>query len=126
MSEAYLARCWENIKSYEEVIVNSIFTREWLYKGISPFQSISPITVLSPPVQTALSQNSPKPANRPTILSIGRFFAGGHDKRHDILIAGLRRLIEECPQCELHIVGSLHASQTSHYSELLQKVKGFQ
>lgn len=44
---------------------------------------------------------------KPFVLTVGRFFAGGHSKRHDLMIAAFRHLHNSFKgDLEMHIVGS--------------------
>jgi O-antigen biosynthesis protein len=119
-----LAARWENLKTYERVLVNSQFTRDALFARINAFQFEVPITILPPPAQTGRTENRSKHSERPIILSIGRFFGGRHDKRHDILLEGIRLLADQAVDCELHLVGTLHTHHLKHYQTLLQKAEG--
>jgi glycosyltransferase involved in cell wall biosynthesis len=73
-------------RSYDEVTANSRYTAHWLRRwwGVEA-------EVIEPPViastQSAMSES-------PLILSIGRFFAGGHNKKHDVMVRAFRRLVE--------------------------------
>jgi glycosyltransferase involved in cell wall biosynthesis len=59
------------------------------------------------------------------IVSVGRFFTGGHAKRHDLLIGGLRELVQgdrSGTRYELHLVGSANARWGSRaYLDTLHK-----
>ena len=60
--------------------------------------------VLYPPVLPPFGDAAMK---RPMILSVGRFIARGHTKRHDALIDAFRSLFNRCGRAiEFHIVGS--------------------
>jgi glycosyltransferase involved in cell wall biosynthesis len=63
-----------------------------------------PAEVLYPPVLLVAGNAA---AKRPMILSVGRFIARGHSKRHDALIDAFRSLYNRCGgSLEYHIVGS--------------------
>lgn len=63
-----------------------------------------PIDVVYPPVPQYSGDVSVK---RPMILTVGRFFKGGHAKRHDLMIEAFRRLLERTDSdIEMHICGS--------------------
>ncbi len=50
-------------------------------------------------------------SQRKTILTVGRFFAGGHNKRQDVVIDAFRRMMEDGVQgMELALAGSIHPS----------------
>ncbi|MGA9775853.1 MAG: glycosyltransferase, partial [Candidatus Dormiibacterota bacterium] len=65
--------------------------------------------VVSPPCGS--QDVAPRPIEREVIriVSVGRFFRGGHEKRHDIMIKALRELLGSGPgtrSLELHLVGT--------------------
>jgi glycosyltransferase involved in cell wall biosynthesis len=48
---------------------------------------------------------------RKTIITVGRFFAGGHNKRQDVVIEAFRRLVDQgVTGVELALAGSIHPS----------------
>jgi len=48
---------------------------------------------------------------RKTILTVGRFFTGGHNKRQDVVIEAFRRLVDQGVEgMELALAGSIHPS----------------
>jgi glycosyltransferase involved in cell wall biosynthesis len=50
-------------------------------------------------------------AKQQVILSVGRFFASGHSKRHDVMVQAFRDLCDAGHSgWELHLAGSLHRS----------------
>jgi GT2 family glycosyltransferase len=50
-------------------------------------------------------------SERKTIITVGRFFAGGHNKRQDVVIQAFRRLVDEGETgVELALAGSIHPS----------------
>jgi glycosyltransferase involved in cell wall biosynthesis len=63
-----------------------------------------PVEVLYPPVPQASSGGT---AKRARILTVGRFFSGGHNKRHDLLIKAFRVLhARHGDGVEFHLAGS--------------------
>jgi GT2 family glycosyltransferase/glycosyltransferase involved in cell wall biosynthesis len=91
---------------YEAFIVYSDFVKNHLIEQLVrygiPNQAIH---IINPPVDMqAFDLDIP----RSGIISVGRFFTGGHCKQHDFLIRAFRKLYESGIRSELHLVGSLH------------------
>lgn len=67
-------------------------------------------------------------AKRPFILSVGRFVAGGHNKRHDVLAHAFRDLCDGgLSGWELHLVGNVHQDEASlaYYRRVLEAARGY-
>lgn len=122
------AEHWENLRNYDQVIVYSDFARKVLQERINSYQFRAPIAVIAPPVpiDTRRDTTATHLSQRSVILGIGRFFTGGHNKRHDVMIEALRRLVESGIDAELHLVGTLHthAEHMAHYSRLCALAAG--
>jgi O-antigen biosynthesis protein len=90
---------------YDAVIVYSTFSRKNMLEQIAK-QSLPnlDIHVVSPPVDIKKVKAYESKKN---IISVGRFFIGGHCKHQDILIQAFRRLHELGIDIELNLVGSL-------------------
>lgn len=69
-----------------------------------------PTHIIRPPVDMLQVSGEKK---RGSIISVGRFFTGGHCKQQHMLIVAFRRLIEMGIDAELHLVGSL-PSESQH------------
>lgn len=93
------------LQHYDRIIVNSAYSQAHVFAGLNAHQLPPvPIEVLYPPV-TRLDGTAR--AKKPIILSVGRFFEGGHNKRHDLLIEAFRRLAQQSgAELALHLVGS--------------------
>lgn len=92
------------LRSYSALIVYSRFVSRWVERR-SPSALRAPIHVLPPPVEVPLS--APKVKRDPIILGVGRFFAGGHNKRHADLIRAFTMLKDGgLSGWELHLAGS--------------------
>ncbi|SFP90263.1 Glycosyltransferase, GT2 family [Variovorax sp. PDC80] len=99
-------RTWSG--NYQAIVMNSPFARDHMRQRLAahglPEQEIH---VLYPPValmQPAGPDEAPRAGG---IVSVGRFFAGGHCKRQDMLIRAFRDLYASGVRTELHLVGSL-------------------
>ena len=73
--------------SYDVVTPNSHYTASWLQRrwGVAG-------PVIEPPV---ISDLRPESTRQPLIVSIGRFFVGGHNKKHLVMVRAFRRLCEQ-------------------------------
>ena len=83
-------------------------------------------TVVSPPV--AVPEREPDWARKERlILSVGRFFRGGHSKRQDLLVEVFRGLCGAGLQgWELHLAGSVHraAGHSGYFEEVAAAARG--
>jgi glycosyltransferase involved in cell wall biosynthesis len=110
------------IDTYDLFLSNSNFTKYWTKKYWDKTS-----TVLYPPVDVELF-NTVRIKNN-IILSVGRFFVGGHSKRQDVLIKAFKRLYDgnTTKNWELHLVGGIEAGwEHSEYVRSLQtESKGY-
>ncbi|MCD6429445.1 glycosyltransferase family 4 protein [bacterium] len=91
------------LKTYDMIIVNSFYTKKWVeeYYG----QKNRNVEVLYPPVE----QFSPLPKEN-IILSVGRFFTGGHCKKQLEMIKAFKGLYDKSnimKGWEYHLVGGV-------------------
>jgi glycosyltransferase involved in cell wall biosynthesis len=107
------------LTSYDRVVANSSFTRQWIRRlwGIDA-------DVLYPPVVLRPSSS----AKRRRILSIGRFFASeyGHSKRQLEMVQafGALRRRGDAKGWELHLVGGCDAQNRDYATEVRRAAKG--
>jgi GT2 family glycosyltransferase/glycosyltransferase involved in cell wall biosynthesis len=98
--------------AYDEIWVYSEFVRRQV-NGLVRHYGLEapPIRVINPPATWPdASAGLPWPQRR-TILTVGRFFAGSHNKRHDVVIEIFRRLrARGIEDVELALAGSIHPS----------------
>ncbi len=96
----------ERVAGYEQIVANSAYTQQWIARRWQ-----RPSAVLYPPLR-------PAPPARPKeqlILSVGRFFAGGHAKQHAVLIAAFQRLWQTGGRdWRLVLAGGLDAANPAH------------
>lgn len=90
---------------YRAVIAYSDYARSHVVAALSAHQMPAlPVEILYPPVPGYVGDPELK---RPIILSVGRFFAGGHSKRQDLMIDAFRNLLDhDVSGWELHIAGA--------------------
>lgn len=112
--------------SYDLLIAISEYTRRWISRRWGQRSE-----VLAPPVDTETFR-APDPAfKEKTILSVGRFFHGSHNKKHLEMIRVFRRMHDrgEIPEgWEYHLVGNLHRSRLvdlEYFAELERLAEGY-
>lgn len=90
----------EALRTYSTLLAISRFTQTWIQKYWS--RTSEP---LYPPVDVTAFQPGGK---QPIILTVGRIFAGGHNKKHLPMISAFKQLVENglCGW-EFHIAGSV-------------------
>ena len=116
---------------YDEIWVYSDFVRRNL-KGLVRHYGIDapPIRVIPPPATWTGATRGLPWGQRRVILSVGRFFAGGHNKRQDVVVDAFRTLVETDPDgmdgVELALAGSIHPSPDgrTRFQELREMAKG--
>ncbi|HEY1650287.1 MAG TPA: glycosyltransferase [Acidimicrobiales bacterium] len=113
---------------YDEIWVYSEFVRRNVNGLIRHYQlPAPPIRLLSPhAIWPGTKEIVPWPDRR-TLLTVGRFFAGGHNKRQDVVIEAFRRLSENgTTGLELALAGAIHPSPEGRqrFHELLRLADG--
>jgi glycosyltransferase involved in cell wall biosynthesis len=100
------------VSTYDYFIANSQFTRTWLLRRWGK-ESV----VLNPPVETGKFKPPSMNRKKRVILSVGRFFAGGHNKKHIKMLKAFRGMCDrgEIPEgWEYHLVGKVHREREVH------------
>jgi glycosyltransferase involved in cell wall biosynthesis len=107
------------LNEFELIICQSEYVRHWI-RELWERDS----TIVYPPVD--VPSGEPDLSRKgPVILSVGRFFASGHAKRHDVMAEAFRRLCDGgLSGWELHLAGSLHrkSSADAAYFERIQEL----
>ena len=113
------------LRSYDHFIVNSEYTAMHVRAALNGYQLPDlPIKVIAPPV----TMFSPGNKRKNNILSVGRFFLGGHSKRHDLLINAFKALINQHRgDMTLHIAGSSNPEprHISYLASLMDAARGY-
>jgi GT2 family glycosyltransferase/glycosyltransferase involved in cell wall biosynthesis len=93
------------LNNYGTILVYSDYARAHVYTGFSAHHlPPKPIAVVHPPVQQIAGDATSK---KDMILSVGRFFVGGHSKRHDVLIETFKSIAFRFDRpVEFHLAGS--------------------
>ncbi len=97
-------------------IMNSKYTSDWTER-IYGFKHINK-KILYPPVDIHIFK--PAKAKKKSIISVGRFFVGGHNKKQVELINAFRKLYDTAPEAReytLHLCGGTHP-ETIHQNYL--------
>lgn len=99
-------------RSYDVIAAISSYTHDWIRRWWDA-DSI----ILRPPVEGA--HCLPEQEKKKIILSVGRFFEGGHNKKHDIMIAAFKELCDsgDSPGWEFHLCGGTHP-ESAHQAYL--------
>lgn len=124
-SSDYLARTRSNWSAVDEIVCYSEFVRAEIRKAASAAGlPEKPITILPAPVPMVEGIEE-KARNR--ILHVGRFYAGGHSKRQDILIETAKKLMDAGHDVNLHFAGSLHPEpeHRAYYAGLIERASGY-
>ena len=114
------------LAGYDRILVNSRFTALHVASSLNGLQLPDvPIDVLPPPSRQLAAAAKSQDVFR--ILSVGRFFRGGHSKRQDLLIDAFSLLLaRSSAPMELHFAGSSHPAPENmdYLAELMAAAKG--
>jgi GT2 family glycosyltransferase/glycosyltransferase involved in cell wall biosynthesis len=128
VSDDFVAQHAKLLADYDEIWVYSDFVRRRTRALLRHYGLPSiPIRVIAPPATWPGAGAGVPWAERRTILTVGRFFAGAHNKRQDVVIDAFRRLIEDgLSGYELAIAGSIHPAPEGRqrYHELRRLAEG--
>lgn len=86
------------LDTYNAIWANSRFTQTWIWRYWHRSSE-----VLYPPID--VERFAPAPMKETKIVSIGRFFAGQHNKKHQEMIRAFKQLCQHVDNWELHLVG---------------------
>jgi glycosyltransferase involved in cell wall biosynthesis len=110
-------RSWLKLRTYGVVVCISEYTRRW---AIRHGTGGLPVRIIRPPIDLDLYRPL---AKKRVILSVGRFFAGRHEKKHSLLIECFRDLVRAgLDGWELHLAGSIRAHEPEHV-EYLERLR---
>ena len=110
------------LASYDLFLSISQFTQNWVdrYWEVNSH-------VLYPPVKTTRKNRNPHKENM--IINIGRFFAGGHNKKQDVLVKAFIKMYDQgwARDWKLVLVGRKHTDEasSSYIQTLEETVKGY-
>jgi len=121
-----LNRSRKFINSYDTIIANSEYTRSWIRERWG-----RPSVILTPPIDTEVFRTAGGEEKKRIILSVGRFFAGGHNKKHLEMLRVFRKMYDNDlvpPGWEYHMVGAVHLENREHieyFSEVRRMAEGY-
>lgn len=109
LAEAERLRRTGNLNGFAKTIVYSDFVKGHLRRALAQRGlSDHPIEVVAPPVPLAPAGILPTALAEPyRFVLIGRFFTGGHNKRHDVAIELIRRLAARGLPVTLDLIGGI-------------------
>ena len=115
MQAKQVAVSWGNLEKYDDVIVNSEYTKRHLREHTKRLTAHEPrITIVAPavPIYGAIAGSVRVPER---IVNVGRFHSSGHCKRQDVLVDAFRHLVERTGRAdlELHLVGPVSSEALS-------------
>ncbi|HEX6394492.1 MAG TPA: glycosyltransferase [Acidimicrobiales bacterium] len=116
------------LATFDEIWVYSQFVRRYVsgYLRLLDLPATS-VRVVYPPATLPTPARLPSWPDRKLVLSVGRFFEGGHNKRQDVVIEIVKRLSQKHgAPISLALGGSLHATASSRarFNELVEMAKG--
>jgi glycosyltransferase involved in cell wall biosynthesis len=114
------------LDNYGNILVYSDYVRVHVYAGLSGHKlPPKPIMIVYPPVQQVRGGTTGK---KDIILSVGRFFVGGHSKRQDALIETFKSIAFRFHQpVEFHLAGSSipEPQHMDYLTQLMASAQGF-
>ena len=113
--EDYIHAKSANLSTFDEIWVYSNFVKRYVNGHLSRLGLRAPaIRVMYPPATLPGAPEPPVWKERTAVMTVGRFFKGGHNKRQDIVIEIVRQLGERFGRTpELLVAGALHATSAS-------------
>lgn len=117
-----MPRSMDFLRSYSKIISISEYSRTWIakYWGLDS-------DLLYPPVMDSRQPIPPDPRNRKKrILSVGRFFTGGHSKKQLEMVEAFKKLAGKgSAGWELHLAGGTHTEHGAYVSRIKQEAHGY-
>jgi glycosyltransferase involved in cell wall biosynthesis len=111
------------VDDFELVICQSEYVRRWIRELWDRDSEVVNPPIDVPPEEPAWA------AKQRMIVSVGRFFAGGHSKRHDLMVQAFREICDEGhSDWELHLAGSVHrdrAADLDCFEHVLRLAQGY-
>jgi GT2 family glycosyltransferase/glycosyltransferase involved in cell wall biosynthesis len=107
---------FEIIEAYDAIIVNSDFTRHWTNRRMSEVgvRLVPPVIELSPPVRRIEKRSevdARSAEDHIRVVTVGRFFVGGHSKRQDVFLAIIAEARKQTStKITATLIGAVHSS----------------
>lgn len=112
----------DELESFQDIVCQSDYVARW----IATYWDRR-ATVINPPIDIPSAEPDwSKKGN--VILSVGRFFAGGHTKRHDLMVTAFRELCDQgLKGWELHLAGSVHRERhnAGYFEKIEELARGY-
>ena len=125
---SYIRSHAEYVSTFDEIWVYSNFVRRYVNGHLRLLGLRSPaVRVIYPPATIPRPDKLPAWGDRAALMTVGRFFKGGHNKRQDVVIEIARQLADRFDRSvPLVVAGSLHASAASRerFNELQVMAEG--
>jgi glycosyltransferase involved in cell wall biosynthesis len=111
------------VDGFQLIVCQSQYVREWV-RRLWERES----AVVNPPID--VPEGEPDwGAKEKLIVSVGRFFTGGHSKRHDVMVRAFRQLCDEGHEgWELHLAGSVHRERPvdrEYFDRVMELARGY-
>lgn len=110
---------WNN---YDAILANSAYTQYWIKQWWG-----AECNILEPYIDHQVNSSLEDKQN--IILSVGRFFVGGHSKKQDVTIRAFKELYDSgaCPGWEYHLCGGTHDDPTNqaYLNDIINSAKGY-
>jgi glycosyltransferase involved in cell wall biosynthesis len=110
------------LADFQLVVAQSEYVRRWVGR-LWEREAL----VVNPPVD--VPEKEPDwTAKEQLVVSVGRFFAGGHTKRQDVLVEAFRTLCDGgVTGWELHLAGGVHrdAQHAGYYERVAERAQGY-
>jgi glycosyltransferase involved in cell wall biosynthesis len=113
--DEYLRSNAKFLNTFDEIWVNSTFTRRYVNGHLRLLGVRGPqIRIVHPPASLPRPPQMTDWRDRATVMTVGRFFQGGHNKRQDVVIDIVKQLNASVGRSvPLIMAGSLHAVPSS-------------
>jgi glycosyltransferase involved in cell wall biosynthesis len=112
----------DELARVEAVICQS----EYVASFVQEYWDICP-AVVAPPIDIP-DEEVDYEAKAPIVLGVGRFFRGGHNKRHDVMIEAFKGMCHSgLTGWELHLAGSVHdeGASAGYFGQLQDLARGY-
>jgi len=107
------------LATYSQIVAISKYTKKWVakYWGINTPVAYPPVTI---------NEFSSAERQQKWIVSTGRFFVGGHNKKQLEMVEAFKKLHTDLPDWELHLVGSVNDADIhrNYYEKVVKAAEG--
>ncbi|MDQ6743317.1 MAG: glycosyltransferase family 4 protein [Candidatus Dormibacteraeota bacterium] len=111
------------VDGFQLIVCQSEYVREWVRRRWGRESA-----VVNPPIDV-YEKEPDWSAKEKIIVSVGRFFTGGHSKRHDVMVRAFRQLCDDGHQgWELHLAGAVHRERPAdreYFDRVAELARGY-